>query len=139
MENRVLTLLEQCQVIAEAQAKELDDYNIMRHKALKTVGVNSLVHHLRLVKELIEEEAKLAADITIGGKTMHTCVGKQKRIGSFAKVYKEGHELYGWTGIIVDQTVQLDDCSGDWMKEIYEVEKINGERFKIRAEYCVIV
>ena len=54
--ERSLTLLSQIIDMAKAQAKDLDAYNIMRHKALLTIGVNPVVHHLGLLEELMKEE-----------------------------------------------------------------------------------
>ena len=51
--KQALDLLDQILVIAQAQAADLDAYNIMRHKALKTVGKNAIVHNLEMLRELL--------------------------------------------------------------------------------------
>lgn len=56
--TRTKELLNQIIEMAKVQAIELDKYNILIHKAMRTVGDNPVVFHLDLLKELIEIESK---------------------------------------------------------------------------------
>lgn len=53
-----IDLLDQIIEMAQVQAKDLDAYNLMRHKAMKTIGINPVVYNLQQLRELILIESK---------------------------------------------------------------------------------
>ena len=69
------SLLNQIIEMAEVQAKELDAFNLQRHKASKTIGENSVVFYLKQLRELLQEEDKLPKTITVSGKTLSVALG----------------------------------------------------------------
>jgi hypothetical protein len=78
--TRSLELLDQILEMAKAQAKELDDYNILRHKALRTLGENAVVYHLGVLKELITKESSGELPdptVNLGGKILQVSFGDE--------------------------------------------------------------
>lgn len=77
--KKSLELLEQILDLAKVQAKDLNDYNIKRHKALLTIGTNPVVFHLELLKELILEESgqndKNKDNVQVGEKNLNMAYG----------------------------------------------------------------
>jgi dCMP deaminase len=51
---------------------------------------------------------------------------------------KSGHTWMGWIGIVKKHYINTDDC-GDYGAHTYEVERIDGQRFHVRPEYCKII
>lgn len=157
--NQALDLLDQIIVVAQAQAKDLDDYNLMRHKALKTVGKNALVHNLEMLRELLdkEQETKPSTTITLAGKDYVLALGdnqfrspglpewadklpKVLDIGKRAKItggYAGKGSWIGREGVITQHYVNGDDC-GDWGKLYYGMIDDNGVYFYARCEYCTL-
>ena len=76
--DRSICLLDQILEMAKEQAKDLDEYNIKRHKAMRTIGKNAVVFHLELLKELILEESKFQSQVTLGGKQLEVSLGEEK-------------------------------------------------------------
>lgn len=70
-----LNLLEQIIEMAEVQSKELDAFNILRHKASKTLGENAVVFYLKQLRDLLQEEAKSTKTVNLGDKTFSIALG----------------------------------------------------------------
>lgn len=77
--KQTLELLSQIEDMAKAQARQLDDYNILRHKALLTIGTNPVVHHLALLRELIllESGTHSSDTVQIDDKTFQVAFGDE--------------------------------------------------------------
>lgn len=73
--NTALNLLDQIIEMAQAQATELDQLNLERHKASKTIGTNSIVFHLHQLRELLTTKP-LPSTIELGNKTMTVAYGQ---------------------------------------------------------------
>ncbi len=76
--NTSVVLLEQIIQMAEVQAKQLDAYHLANHKATKTLGENSVVFHLRILKDLLLEEASQPTKVVLAGKVMEVALGEDK-------------------------------------------------------------
>lgn len=68
MLDRSLVLLDQIIEMAQAQEVELNTCRLAQHKALLTVGEGALLHHLKLLKELLEKEATLPEQVILKEK-----------------------------------------------------------------------
>lgn len=58
MMDKSLELLDQIKAMAEWQEKELKEFNLSRHKAARTVGEGALLFHLKILKDLMLNEAQ---------------------------------------------------------------------------------
>jgi hypothetical protein len=157
-----LELLDQIIEMAQAQAKELDQFNLQRHKASRTIGENAVVFYLKLI-QLESQGTATQPHVTLQGKTFQVALGaapynviwpeanlafprwrvtKQLPatldVGKRARITQEGNSWFGIEGIIEQHYVNGDDC-GDFDQIYYTIRADkNGELYPIRAEHCTL-
>ena len=163
--KQALDLLDQILVIAQTQAADLDAYNIMRHKALKTVGKNAVVHNLEMLRELLEMEQKkleskpldtTGGPLMLNGQEYNVAYGCQSftssdllpnvdklptilNVGRRARItsnYWGSKTWYGREGVIEQHSINADNCSGHENKETYTMVDDDGVRFSANVEHC---
>lgn len=64
--------------MAEAQEKELKACHLALNKASQTVGEGATLHHLRILKELLESETRVAQELILRGKTLTVSYGMEE-------------------------------------------------------------
>ena len=75
--NNSIELLDQIIVIAEMRAKEFNALNLAAHRAVQTIGEDSVVFHLKNLRELLLLEQKpINTTEVIQGKEFIVSLGK---------------------------------------------------------------
>lgn len=152
-----IELAKQILDMAKLQAKMLDEYYILKHKAMQTLQPNQVVFFLEQLVTLIEEEStgKYSQNkVQFGNKIYDIALGQQRvspglppwadklpeptHVGQNVEVNSNQPSWLGRKGIVEKHFINGDDC-GDWGKAYYLVRDSEGIDFTIRAENCNII